>query len=129
MNFPRRPPTATARASALWKINRGSFGDISLDGLGFRLRRALARGHSLGKGNGTLCLFIDVKASPGQREALMRIASAQEGGMPFEILATTFSKVLEPQYVPFEFQMAGRNSSAKIGNAMSIARWNRSRIR
>jgi hypothetical protein len=117
--FSAPPTNGDCQGVGAWKINRGSFGEISLDGLGFGF--AAHWPEAIHKGNGTLCLFIDVKASPRQREALMRIASAQEGGMPFEILVNTFSKVLEPQYVPFEFQMAGRNSSAKIGNAMSIA--------
>lgn len=38
------------------------------------------------------------------------------GGLPFEILATTFSTVQETRFVPFEFHLAGRNSRARIGN-------------
>ena len=38
------------------------------------------------------------------------------GGMPFEILATTFTTVQETQYVPFEFHLDGRNSRANIGD-------------
>ena len=41
--------------------------------------------------------------------------------MPFEIIVTTFSKVLEPQYVPFKFTLKGRNSGVRIGNAATIA--------
>ena len=41
--------------------------------------------------------------------------------MPFEIIVTTFSKVLDPQYVPFKFNVQGKNSSVKVGNKMAIA--------
>src|SRR6185369_9448091 len=41
--------------------------------------------------------------------------------MPFEIIVTTFSKILDPQYVPFKFNFNGRNSSVQIGNLMSVA--------
>jgi len=36
------------------------------------------------------------------------------------ILVTTFSKILEPRYVPFQFDFNGRNSSMQIGNHMSL---------
>ena len=50
-------------------------------------------------------LLFDEKANQSQRDALMQIATGQAGGMPFEILVTTFSNVLPPQYVPFEFHL------------------------
>jgi hypothetical protein len=114
------PPTrGDCQGMGAWQISRGSFGELSLDGLAFGF--AAHWPEAIHKGNGTLCLFFDVKASPQQRDALMKIASGQEGGMPFEILVNTFSKVLEPQYVPFVFNWAGRDSSVKIGNAVSVA--------
>ena len=114
------PPTrGDCQGMGAWQINHGRFGELSLDGLAFGF--AAHWPEAIHKGNGTLCLFFDVKASPPQREALMKIASGQEGGMPFEILVNTFSKVLEPQYVPFVFHWAGRDSSVKIGNAVSVA--------
>jgi hypothetical protein len=114
------PPTrGDCQGMGAWKINRGRFGEVSLDGLAFGF--AAHWPEAIHKGNGTVCLFFDAQANPKQREALMKIATGQEGGMPFEILVNTFSKVLEPQYVPFEFKWAGRNSSVKIGNAISVA--------
>jgi hypothetical protein len=41
--------------------------------------------------------------------------------MPFEIIVTTFSKILEPQYVPFKFNFNGRDSSVQVGNLMNVA--------
>jgi hypothetical protein len=66
-------------------------------------------------------LLFDERASAPQREALLQICSGQAGGLPFEILATTFSKLLEPQYLPFKFHINGRNSGVQIGNAMTMA--------
>lgn len=113
------PPTrGDCQGMGAWKINRGQYGGLSLDGLAFGF--AAHWPEAIHKGNGTLCLFFDEKANAKQREALMKIASGQDGGMPFEILVHTFSKVLEPQYVPFHFHLNGRNSSVKIGNAISV---------
>jgi hypothetical protein len=71
-------------------------------------------------GNGTAAIFVDERASPEQRDALLQIASGQAGGMPFEILAATLTTVLEPQFVPIEFDFDGRNSRAKVGGAVEI---------
>jgi hypothetical protein len=65
-------------------------------------------------------LFIDERASAA-REALLTICSGQAGGLPFEILATTFSKVLEPIFAPITFHLDGRNSSVSIGGALNVA--------
>jgi hypothetical protein len=114
------PPTrGDCQGMGAWTINRGRYGDLSLDGLAFGFAAHWPK--AIHEGNGTVCLFFDEKASPQQRDALMKIASGQAGGLPFEILAGTFSKILEPQYVPFQFRLDGKNSSVKIGNAVSVA--------
>ena len=102
-----------------WKIDRGDYDGISLDGvaLGFAAKWPGA----IHEGNGTLCLFISEHASPEQRAAMLDIASGKAGGLPFEILANTISTVLEPQFVPFEFSIDGINSSVRIGDRFSIA--------
>ena len=102
-----------------WRITKGHFGDVALDGVavGFAAHWPQAIHH----GNGTLALFIDERASAPQREALLTICSGKVGGLPFEILATTFSKVLEPIFAPMTFHFDGRNSSVRIGSALHIA--------
>jgi hypothetical protein len=114
------PPTAGfCEGTGAWRINRGNFGDVKLDGLGVAF--AARWPEAIHKGNGTCLLFFDERANQPQRESLLQICGGQMGGMPFEILATTFTTLLEPQYVPFQFHLDGRNSSVKIGNAMEIA--------
>lgn len=101
-----------------WRINRGNYGDTKLDGLGLAV--AVHWPEAIHKGNGTAVVFVDEKANPAQRDALLHIASGKAGGLPFEIIATTFSKVLEPQFLPFSFHFNGRNSSVKVGNVMNV---------
>jgi hypothetical protein len=114
------PPTqGFCEGVGAWKINRGRYGELTLDGLALAFAARWPK--AIHEGNGTVCLFFDERADPKQREALMKIASGQEGGLPFEILITTVSKILEPQYVPFEFHMDGRNSRVKVGNAVTMA--------
>jgi len=59
-------------------------------------------------------------ANEEQRRALENIALGKLGGLPFEILATTFSAVQETRFVPFEFRLAGRNSAARIGDSVAF---------
>ncbi len=102
-----------------WRIERGDYDGLSLDGLG--LAFAAKWPGAIHEGNGSVCLFVDEKASPAQRDALLAIGSGQAGGLPFEILATTFSKLLEPQFVPFDFNVDGLQSSARVGDNFRIA--------
>ena len=73
------------------------------------------------EGNGTVCIFADERADAVQREALLQIASGQAGGLPFEIIAATFTKILEPRFVRFQFNFNGRNSTVKVGDHLSVA--------
>ena len=114
------PPTrGFCEGTGAWSIIKGNYGEVSLDGLavGFAAHWPKA----IHEGNGTLALFLDERASAKQRESLLAICSGQAGGLPFEILATTFSKVLDPVFAPFTFHLSGRDSSVRIGDALTVA--------
>lgn len=109
------PPTmGFCEGMGAWRINRGRYADVKLDGLGFAF--AAHWPGALHEGNGTVQLYFDERAKPIQREALLQIASGAAGGMPFELIVTTFSKVLEPKFVRFKFDLKGRNSSVTVGS-------------
>ena len=113
------PPTlGYCEGVGAWQITRGNFGNVKLDGLGVAFAARWPK--AIHEGGGTACLFFDERASQQQRDALMQICSGQAGGMPFEIIVTTFAKILEPQYVPIKFHVNGRNSSVQVGNAMNV---------
>jgi len=91
-----------------WRISNGQYGELSLSGLGLGFAARWPK--AIHEGNGTVCLFFDEKASAKQREALVQIASGQAGGLPFEIIVTTFSKILSPVSSP-------SNSTSMAGTA------------
>ena len=101
-----------------WRINKGKYDNMSLAGLG--LAFAAKWPQALHHGNGTAVIFVDEKADVRQREALLKIVSGEAGGMPFEVIAATLTKVLEPQYAPFKFHINGKKSSVKIGDYVEI---------
>jgi hypothetical protein len=114
------PPTrGFCDGTGAWRITTGHFGDVALDGItvGFAARWPKA----IHEGNGTLAVFIDERATPQQREALLTICSGKAGGLPFEILATTITKVLDPIFAPIEFNLNGRDSSVYIGKSLQVA--------
>jgi hypothetical protein len=113
------PPTfGFCDGTGAWRIKTGRCGNISLDGLclGF----AAHWPNAIHLGNGTVTLFIDERANQEQREALQNIGFGKLGGMPFEVLATTFTTVQETRYVPFEFQLNGRNSALRVGEEIAF---------
>lgn len=114
------PPTMGYCEGILaYKITKGNHGDVSLDGLGFAV--ALHAPGAIHEGNLTLVLIFDERADETQRESLLKIATGQEGGMPFEIFAQLVGTLLDPIYAPFEFNAAGQNNSVKIGDFASMA--------
>ena len=117
--FSAPPTTGYCEGMGAWLIKHGTCGTVKLDGLGFGFAAHWPK--AIHEGGGTCCLLFDERATPPQREALLQICSGKLGGMPFEIIVTTFSKLLEPQYVPFKFNFNGRNSTVQIGNLMNVA--------
>jgi hypothetical protein len=116
--FSAPPTTGSCDGLGAWRINRGEYDGLSLDGLG--LGFAAKWPGAIHEGNGTVLLFVDEKASPAQRDALLAIGSGQAAGLPFEVLATTFTTLLEPRFVPFDFRMDGLQSSVTVGDGMRI---------
>jgi hypothetical protein len=116
--FSAPPTTGFCHGMGAWKINRGEYDGVSLDGLG--LGFAAKWPGAIHEGNGTVCLFISDHATPEQREAMIAIGSGQAGGLPFEILATTFTTLLDPQFARFQFNIDGVNSYARIDDRFSI---------
>ena len=114
------PPTmGFCHGLGAWKILRGEYDGVSLDNLA--LGFAAKWPGAIHEGNGTLCLFISEHANAEQRDAMVNIASGKAGGLPFEIIATTITTLLEPQFARFEFNIDGIKSSARIGDRFKIA--------
>ena len=117
--FSAPPSTGNCEGLLVWRIEKGEHEGLSLNGLGLGL--AVKWPGAIHEGNGTAMPFVDEKATPEQREALLNIASGHAGGLPFEMLSTTLSKVEEPRFVPFDFHLDGLQSSVNVGDKLRIA--------
>jgi hypothetical protein len=114
------PPTqGNCQGLGLYRISRGQYGDVPLDGLG--LAFVISFPQAMHLGNGTGGWVIDDRANPKQREALTTILSGKAGGMPFELFPQLLTKFMDVQFVPFSFHFDGRNSSGRAGDAVVVA--------
>src|ERR1041384_4380780 len=111
--FEAPPSKGYCEGVGAWRITQGHYGDVKLDGLGMGFSVRTPKAMHLG--NATTALFIDERATPAQREALLKIATAKDGGMPFEIFVAITTTFLPPQFVPITFHLDGRNSRAELG--------------
>src|SRR5512141_238041 len=74
------PPTrGYCEGTGAWSIVKGNFGDVKLDGIGVGFAAHWPK--AIHEGGGTLALFIDERATPQQREAILTICSGKAGGM------------------------------------------------
>ena len=94
------------------QIERGHFGNVRLDSLTWVVTYQWPG--ALHEGNGAVQPFIDQRASQDQRMALLQILSGQVGNAWFEFLASTVTKVHEPQFVPIEFEFDKRKRKARV---------------
>ncbi len=101
--------------AAAFRVERGRYGQVPLDGLGVVAVFHIP-GH-IAAGNFTLALYIDERADPDQRTALEAIFSGRAGGalQHFKALTTNY---LEPRAVPLQFTVEGRRRAIRIPDVL-----------
>ena len=70
------------------------------------------------EGSGKLAVFID--ANEQQREALIAILTAQDPGLPWEILAATISEIHGPFFETVEIDDRGTDSRVSVAGKFEI---------
>jgi hypothetical protein len=116
-NFNGLPTPGKCEGNWNWHIEKGNFGDVPLDGLTFGV--AVNWPGAIHEGDGDALVLIDERANERQRDAVMQLLSGQVGG-PWKIISTTISKVNGPEYVSFDVNVDGFNSSVYAGDALTL---------
>jgi hypothetical protein len=99
-------------------IDRGRFGETSLDGLNVG---AMARAPGpMAEGNWSLGLYLDERADSAQREALQAIFTGAAGGV-MSHLAPLIGNVLGVKTVPITWTKDGKRRSLEIPNVAHLA--------
>jgi Protein of unknown function (DUF1326) len=77
-----------------WRVEKGSLGNVSLDGLG--IVAVISASDTLGlqqTGPGRALLIVESQASPAQRDALVRLARQQAGDLLRNVVAVQSARV------------------------------------
>jgi hypothetical protein len=115
--FNARPTHGDCHAVMAVDIEAGHHGDTRLDGL--RIAAIVAWPGAIHEGRGQVVPIVDERASPEQREALLRIMSGEDtepGATFFQVFSTTYEKVHDPIFAPIDFDLDidGRTASLKV---------------
>ena len=70
------------------------------------------------EGNGSMALFID--ANEQQQQALLTILTAEDPGLPWEILAATVTDFHGPFFEPIEIEDNGTDSRVRVGGKLEL---------
>jgi hypothetical protein len=112
------PPTeGDCTALVAWHIDKGSFGDVPLNGLNVVLV-VYTPGHMLHTKWQT-ALYLDDRATAAQGDALTQIYSGQAGG-PFEALGGHVGEVLGVKSAAIDIQTAGKTRSLRIADVADV---------
>ncbi len=98
-------------------IVEGYHGDTRLDGL--NIAAVVAWPGAIHEGKGHCLPIVDERATPAQREALLRIMSGEDtepGATFFQVFATTYEKVYDPVFtrIEFEVDVTGRKGRLNV---------------
>jgi hypothetical protein len=101
-----------------FQIERGSFGAVSLDGLGFIVLGLTPS--EMGNGNWSVGLLADERATNEQRDAITAIASGAAGG-PMAALSGLIGTFLGVQPAPIAFGKEGATWSVTASKFVDMA--------
>lgn len=113
-NFNGFPTRGNCEGVVAFRTESGRHGDTSLDGVTVVVAAYWPK--AIHDGNGKARIYIDDSASKEQIDATVRILTGQEGGMPWEILAPTFSELDGPHVVPITFDENGTRTRIAVGD-------------
>ena len=103
--FNSLPTDGSCRATVALHIEKGHYGKVKLDGLNIAATAAWPQ--AIHMGHGEILPIVDERATPEQREALLKIMSGQDtepGATYFQVFVSMCDKVHEPQFKPIEFK-------------------------
>jgi hypothetical protein len=101
-----------------FQVDRGTYGAVSLDGLGFIVLASVPG--AMGKGNWSVGLVVDDRASADQREAITAIASGAAGG-PMAALSGLIGTFLGVDAAPIRFDRNGETWSVTASPLVEMA--------
>jgi hypothetical protein len=112
------PTKGSCTFAMAFQIDRGSYGAVALDGLGFVIIGWTPE--AMIKGNWSVGVIADERASPEQRDAMTAIASGSAGG-PMAALSGLVGKFLGVESAAIGFERSGVKWSVRAGSLVDMA--------
>ncbi len=112
------PSKGSCNFAMAFQVDRGSYGAVSLDGLGFIVLGFTPE--AMVKGNWSVGLITDERASVEQRDAITAIASGAAGG-PMSALSGLIGKFLGVESAPIRFDRSGAKWSVTASSLLDMA--------
>ena len=112
------PTKGTCTFAMGFQVDRGSYGDVSLDGLGFIVLGLTPE--AMGKGNWSVGVIADDRANAAQRDAITAIASGGAGG-PMSALSGLVGTFLGVESAPIRFDRDGVKWSVTAAGLVDMA--------
>ena len=113
-----KPSKGSCTFAMGFRIDRGHFGGLSLDGLGFVVVGFTPE--EMGKGNWSAGVIVDERANAAQRDAIVAIASGGAGG-PMAALSGMITNFVGVESAPIHFAQSGAQWSVKAASLVSIS--------
>ena len=113
-----KPTKGDCQFAMAFQIERGAYGAVPLDGLGFIVLGKTPG--EMGKGNWSVGLVTDARATPDQRDAITAIASGAAGG-PMAALSGLIGQFLGTEPAQIAFDRQGSTWSVKAGALVDMA--------
>ena len=115
--FNALPDKGHCHAVAAIQIDEGKHGDTRLDGL--KITALFKWPGPVHEGHGEALAFVDERADPAQREALLKIMTGQDTdpfATVFAVFASTIETMHEPVVAPIDFEVdvEGRRGRLRI---------------
>ena len=113
-----QPTKGSCTFAMAFSVEKGKFGNVVLDGLGF-IVLGFTPG-AMGSGNWSVGVIADERASGEQRDAITAIVSGAAGG-PMSALSGLVGKFLGVQAAPIRFDRSGLKWSVKAADFVDMA--------
>jgi hypothetical protein len=116
-NFNALPTTGKCEGTWTWHVERGTFGQTSLDDLNFTV--CVNWPGAIHEGNGEALILVDERADEDQRNAIETLVGGDVGG-PWGVLAWTWPTIHGPKPAPYDLHLDGVKTRVKAGDSYEV---------
>jgi hypothetical protein len=116
-NFNALPTKGKCEGTWTWHVERGTFGETSLDDLNFTV--CVNWPGAIHEGNGEALILVDERADEAQRNAIETLVGGDAGG-PWGVLAWTWPTIHGPKPVTYDLHLDGVKTRVKAGNSYEV---------